>query len=188
VLTLDGVEALMRSRRLSADLIAIDGAPLAGKSTLSLRLSDELGFGLMGIDDFVRPEADWRGAQPAYPFPFFRNAEFAHAIRALREEGRCSYHPYDWERGIVSSEPRQVVRDKPIVIEGTSVLDPALVGLYDVKLFVESDPGTLWDARSARDGESWTQHWRELFVPSADLYAATRPRERADFLVKGRGL
>ena len=188
ILTFDEVVSLMQALALSSEMIAIDGAPLAGKSTLAERLVAEFGFGLMIIDDFVRAEEEWSGARPSYPYPYFRNDDFANALRALRDEGQCFYYPYDWATGFVSSVPRHVVRDKPLVIEGNSVLDLALVDLYDLRFFIESDPATLWDARGARDGDEWAHHWRDLFLPSVDLYAESKPKTRADYLVKGRGM
>lgn len=188
ILSFDEVAALLETLPLSADMIAIDGLPLAGKSTLAERLVSEFGLGLISVDEFVRPEEDWSGAAPAYPFPYFRNEEFAAALRALRHEGQCFFYPYDWEMGFVSPEPRYIVRDKPVIVEGVGVLDPALCDLYDLRFFIESDVSSLWDARTQRDGESWAAHWRDLFIPSAELYAATHPAARADLLVKGRGL
>lgn len=188
ILTFDEVSALMQTLPLSADMIAIDGAPLSGKSTLAQRLADEFGLGLVRIDDFVRPEDDWNGAQPSYPFPYFRHGEFAAVLKALRDEGQCFYYPFDWEIGFVSPEPRFIVRDKPILIEGVSVLDPALTGFYDLRFYVESDLSTLAAAQAERDGAGWAHHWRDLFMPAAELYRATQPQDRADFLVKGRGL
>ena len=188
LLAFDEVADLLPALVLSTDMIAIDGLPLAGKSTLAARLVEEFSLEVMGIDEFVRPEGEWAGARPSYPFPFFRGEEFASAVRALRENGRCYFCPYDWNTGFVSPEPRYVVRDRPVVIEGTGVLDPALVDLFDLRFFVESDGGSLWQARGRRDGDEWAHHWRELFLPSVELYAATTPQTRADLLVKGRGL
>lgn len=188
LLSFEEVSALMETLPLSADMIAIDGAPLSGKSTLARNLADMFGLGLLSLDDFVRPEEDWEGALPAYPFPYFRNDEFASVLKALRDEGQCFYYPFDWEIGFVSPEPRFIVRDKPILIEGVSVLDPALTAFYDLRFYVESDLQTPTDAQAARDGGRWADHWRDLFLPSVELYAATEPKTRADFLVKGRGL
>jgi len=93
----------------------------------------------------------------------------------------------DWEAGFVSPEPRLMFRDKPIIIEGVSVLDPALIACYDLKLFVESDRDSIMTAMIARDGAQYEANWRRMFLPSDDIYLATRPQERADFLVAGRG-
>jgi uridine kinase len=188
MLSFDEACALIASLPLSAEMIAIDGLPLAGKSTLAERLAEALGFGLLRIDDFNLALSDWPAdIAPGYPFPFVRVEAFRAAVRALRHEGACVYYPMDWDAGYVSPEPRLLFRDKPIVIEGVSVLDPALLDCYDLKLFVESDRESVMDAMIARDGEAHKANWLSMFLPSDDIYMATRPQARADLLIAGRG-
>ena len=51
-------------------LIAIDGLPCSGKSTLVERLSERFASDCIYLDDFVLPEADWPvGITPGFPFP-----------------------------------------------------------------------------------------------------------------------
>ncbi len=188
LLTFDDVATLLEALPLSAELIAIDGMPLAGKSTLAARLADHFGFGCISVDDFVRAEEDWPAdIAPGYPFPFSRWEEFRMAIRALKNDGQCFYYPFDWEMRFISPEPRYVVRDKPIIVEGVGILDPALIDCYDLKFFIESDVASLLDARLARDGDIRTADWTDLYLPSDDIYLAGRPQDRADFLIAGRG-
>lgn len=185
-LSFDEAAALLHSIPLSVEMIAIDGLPLAGKSTLAQRLQREFGFALLPIDSFVQP--GWsENFEPGYPFSYFRLDEFFAAIRALRNEGMCAFYPYDWEGDFISPDAQMIYRDKPIVIEGTSVLDPALAGRYDLRFFVDSDEETLMDARQARDGDASRAAWERLVLPSAAAYLQTNPKERADFIVRGRG-
>jgi hypothetical protein len=87
------------------------------------------------------------------------------------------------------SEHRRTVRlTKPIVIEGVSSLNPALCDLYGLKIFVESDRKTSLQTALRRGVGAWEREWRELFLPSADIYMQTGPERRADFLVPGRGI
>lgn len=189
LLTFDEVMGLFDALPLSADIIAFDGLPLAGKSTLAMRLVEDYGFGFISLDDFVKPRDEWPSEiTPAYPFPFVRNDELLAAIRALRDEGMCAYYPFDWEGGWVSPDARYVVRDKPIIIEGVGALGPELTQFYDLRFFIESDPVTLMPARLMRDGDVLTDDWLNLYLPSDELYLATNPQARADFLVAGRGL
>jgi uridine kinase len=156
LLTFDEAVELIAALPLSAEMIAIDGLPLAGKSTLADRLVEELGFGILRIDDFNHALSDWPAdITPGYPFPFVRIDAFHAALRRLRSEGACAYFPMDWDAGYVSPEPRLLFRDKPIVIEGVSVLDPAVLDCYDLKLFVESDRASVLDAMIARDGRTY---------------------------------
>ena len=59
VIDMDDAVALLHGR--PQRLVAIDGLPVSGKSTLADRLAHELGAAIVYLDDFVRPEAEWRG-------------------------------------------------------------------------------------------------------------------------------
>ncbi len=68
-----------------------------------------------------------------------------------------------------------------------SVLEPGLCPSYGLRVFVESDHASVLAAAIARGDGVWEPAWRRLFMPSNDLYMATRPQDRADLLVAGRG-
>ena len=100
----------------------------------------------------------------------------------------CSgYRPYDWCSGQISSIARELYRRGPLIVEGCSVLDPQLEPHYGLRLFVASDRETVLAARRARDGDHDAENWQRLFLPSVDLYMATLPERRADFVISGRG-
>jgi uridine kinase len=81
MLTFDEVIALVASKPKSL-LVAIDGLPLAGKTTLALRLIKEFDAECMGLDDFVRPEAEWPCRdRPSFPFDWIRYSELVTAVR-----------------------------------------------------------------------------------------------------------
>jgi uridine kinase len=68
VLTFDEVVGLVRAR-LGLRLIGIDGLPVAGKSTLASQLAEATGGACIHLDDFVKPEAEWRWHnRPSFPF------------------------------------------------------------------------------------------------------------------------
>ena len=65
MLTFDEAVALVASKPEPL-LVAIDGLPLSGKTTLALRLVQELGAECLSLDDFVRPRL--RGLrEPSHP-------------------------------------------------------------------------------------------------------------------------
>lgn len=173
--------------RPDARLIAIDGLPVSGKSTLATRLQTELGATIVSLDDFVRLEQEWRGrTAPAFPFPFIRYDEFLGVVTSLSRGEGARYRPYDWDTGQLSV-PREIVPDGVLVVDGVSALHPQLAPLYDLRLWVESDAATVLDASLARGVGGWEQEWRALFLPSVALYLETKPVGRADILVAGRG-
>lgn len=189
------VDAAEVERRLAAApalprLIAIDGAPLSGKSTLAERLAARFGWPILGFDDFYLPEPDWPAdIAPAFPFPFFRRDEFRAAVMGLKRDGACAWRPIDWPSLTVQPDALRLKTDGPVIVEGCSVLDPELAPLYDFRVFVASDRASLLQAQRARDGDNvLAADWRRLFLPSVDIYLAGQPEGRADLIVSGRGL
>lgn len=180
------VEAL--SKAANARFIAIDGLPVSGKSTLADLMIEGLGAEAIYLDDLVRPEGEWRGRiGPAFPFAYIRYAEFLDTVKTLIMTGECSYFPYDWSTGQISTQPRHLTAKAPIIVEGVSALHPELAPLYDVTFWVESEASSVLDASTRRGVGDWAEEWRNLFLPSVDLYMATDPKKRADFHVAGRG-
>ena len=169
-------------------LVAIDGLPVSGKSTLADRLEAELGATIVYLDDFVRPEAEWRGkVGPAFPFPYIRYDEFSQAVMALAQGQTARYRRYDWAAGQLADAVTEISPDGLVVVEGVSTLNPDLAPLYDLRLWVESDAATTLEASLARGVGDWEREWRDLFVPSVTLYLASDPHLRADHIVAGRG-
>ncbi len=174
-------------RDLTRPLIAIDGLPCAGKTTLAMRLQEIHGFECLHVDEFLRPEDEWHGSQPAFPFPYIRYEEFLQAVTDLAEQGECSYAPYDWKTLTVSATPRRITTHRPVIVEGVSALVPLLEPYYGLKIFVDSDRRSIQDVARTRSLGIWLREWREIFLPSADMYMLTRPERRADMIVPGRG-
>jgi uridine kinase len=171
-----------------ARLIAIDGLPVSGKSTLADLMVKAFGAEVISLDDFVQSEAEWRGvASPGFPFPYMRYSEFLGNVQALILQGECSNFPYDWHTGQPCRAARRIVFNGPVVVQGVSTLHPQLAPLYDIRLWVQSDAESVLQASLAKGMGSWADEWRDLFLPSVELYLASRPMERADFVVKGRG-
>jgi uridine kinase len=175
------------ARGIDPPLIAIDGLPCSGKSTLADTLETAHGLGYLGLDEFVLPEREWPSRRPAFPFVHVRYQEFMDAVRTLAATGRCDYAPFDWDTYEVSPQRKTVCHDKPVVVEGVSTLHPELTPLYGLRIFVDSDRASTFAAAMARDNGVWRDAWRELFLPSVDIYMQSRPERRADVIVPGRG-
>jgi hypothetical protein len=95
MLTFDEVITLVASKPKPL-LVAIDGLPLSGKTTLALRLVERLGAECLSLDDFMKPEVEWPSRdRPSFPFEYIRFSEFVTAVHALAYHRRCSFHPYD---------------------------------------------------------------------------------------------
>jgi uridine kinase len=181
-------ELLAIAGALPRGMIAIDGLPASGKSTLADRLWTAHQFERICLDDFMLPHWEWPTPyRPAFPFQFARYAEFMAAVTALAETGQCTFIPFDWAALRISDKPRTVRLDRPIVIEGVSALHPDLCQHYALRIFVESDRATTDEASRVRGLGVWAEPWEKLFLPSSDIYMKTRPQDRADLIFPGRG-
>ncbi|MEM7444532.1 MAG: hypothetical protein AAF414_14515 [Pseudomonadota bacterium] len=179
------VEAVSKYR--GAKIIAIDGLPCSGKSTLATRVRDIAGFECIHLDEFALPTQHWpHDIGPAFPFRYIRYGQFLEAVRLLKSTGSCTYRTYDWEKDSISANSRTVELADPVVVEGVSALNSAICDLYDTRIFVKSDPATALSAAIDRAGDGWAHTWRSLFMPSVDIYMATTPSMRADLIVEGR--
>jgi uridine kinase len=175
-------------RCLQPSLIAIDGLPCSGKSTMAEGLAQRFEAECIHIDEFVLPERDWPSkSRPAFPFQYMRYETFLRAIEPLATVGECSFYPFDWNCLTISESVRAVTLTKPVVIEGVSSLSSTLCPHYDLRIFVESDRNSTLQTAIDRGVGAWETEWRELFLPSVDLYMLTEPQKRADLLVSGRG-
>ncbi|MBV9252349.1 MAG: hypothetical protein JO227_24275 [Acetobacteraceae bacterium] len=170
-------------------LVAIDGLPLAGKTTLAVRLVEELGAECLWLDDFVKPETEWPARdRPSFPFDFVRYSDFVIAVRALADNRRCSFRPYDWSMGCVADKPKVIRGDGVALVEGVSALHPDLAPLYDLRIWIESDSKTTLSASLERGVGTWAREWELMFLPSVELYLQTNPKTRADVIALGRGV
>ena len=170
-------------------LVGIDGLPVSGKSTLADRLIAEFGAQVIYLDDFVLPPDEWPAPiRPDFPFPYIRHEAFFSAVEALALHGRCLYQLYDWHSGALGPWKEVRLGQNLVVIEGVSALSARLVPLYDLRVWVESDASTALTASLARGVGGWESQWRDLFMPSVEIYLQTVPKERADLIVAGRGV
>jgi uridine kinase len=132
-------------------LVAIDGLPLAGKSTLADRLALALGTECVRLDDFVKPEAEWRSHdQPSFPFDFIRYDEFVATVSGLATSSLCSFRPFSFETGSIERVAREVRVDRPVIVEGVSALH--------------------------RKKQTWAERAAVMRLPAA---GGSRPRSRA---------
>ena len=185
VQAIDATAAIETAAR--ARLIAIDGLPVSGKSTLADRMIEAIGAEAIYLDDFVKPEAQWRGSvAPNFPFPYIRYDDFLNTVQTLRRDGSCSYFPYDWSTGRAAEKARLITLAQPVIVEGVSSLHPYLKPLYDTSFWVESDARSTLQASLERGVGDWADEWRNLFMPCVEMYLNSNPRDRADYIVKGR--
>lgn len=184
--TEDAIDTLRT--RSDVRLVGIDGLPASGKSTLADRLVEEFGAEAIYLDDFVLSQEEWpEPIAPGFPFPYIRHEAFFEAVETLVATGACRYQLYDWERGALGAWKEVRLGEKRVIVEGVSALAGRLAPLYDLRIWVESDIHTTLAASLERGVGGWERQWRELFMPSVEIYLKTNPKDRADVILAGRG-
>jgi len=170
-------------------LIAIDGRPCSGKTTLTEQLVEPLDAQTMYLDEFFIPPTQWaNNIIPAFPFPYIRYQEFIKGIKTLAAGKAFHYYSHDWQANRLASEPTTISPNKTIIIEGISVLSPELVGYYDKKIWVDSASNTEYAAIVAREKNKNLDLWNSMYIPSVDIYCQTKPWLKADIVYAGRGI
>jgi hypothetical protein len=183
------IQALRKVASMKRAMIAIDGRPCAGKSDLAKKMECALGAQCVYLDEFVLPQSRWpRDITPSFPFPYMRYAEFVEGIQTLAQGAAFSYFPFDWESGELSKKARVIESSGVILVEGVSTLNPVLLKCFDKAIFVVGEPQTEITALALREGGSLPPAWTELYLPSVDIYFRTRPWERAEMILAGRGV
>ena len=138
------------------------------------QVTEELGAECLGLDDFVRPEAEWSSREkPSFPFDFVRYDEFVDAVRSLAHNRRCLFYPYNWETGRVEDLPEMVRGDGIALVEGVSTLHPDLAPLYDLRIWIEGDAETTLAASLQRGGEGGLTNGSSCSCPASN--STSRP-------------
>lgn len=187
----DNIELLLKQLVISNTrpfLIGIDGRPCSGKSTLADKLTEILNAEALFLDDFFIPEEYWpKNIKPGFPFPYFYYDVLLQSIKNLAQGKSAQYHPYDW----AAKQPaklRTVNPPKIIIVEGVSVLSEELAPLLNRRIFVVSNISTEFAAISEREKQQGLSNWKNLYLPSVDIYMKSKPWLRADILYAGRDI
>lgn len=188
---LDDFEDLLSNLELNDHrpfLIGIDGRPCSGKSTLADKLTEVLKAEALFLDDFFIPQSDWpKTIVPAFPFPYLRFREFIDGVKTLAQGHSFHYREYDWDKRNFGAM-KTINPESIVIVEGVSVLCDELMPYYTKKVLVLSNRNNELQAIAARESAENLVLWKNLYLPSVELYWQTKPWDRADILYAGRGI
>ena len=166
---LDRITALGSARAFV--LVGIGGHGGAGKSTLARAIP---GAQVVGTDEF------WDGTE------FELSRLRAEVIEPLLRGEQARYSAFSWELQQRLPEPRVVVPEGVVVVEGVCALHAMFRDAYDLRIWVDA-PRELRLARGiARDGEGAREIWENQWMPSEDRYVERDdPISAADLILDG---
>ncbi len=170
-------------------LIAIDGRPCSGKTTLAGRLAKALCAQVIYLDEFFIPQKEWpKHPKPTFPFFYLRYDEFIEGVRKLSAGKSFSYCRYNWDTHTIATQPTIVKPDTTIIVEGVSTLYKELINFYAKKIWVDSDQRTEPEAIRKRQNYKNLDLWMNFYIPSVNLYFEQKPWQYANIMYAGRGL
>ena len=175
--------------RNTTRLVAIDGRGGAGKSSLARRLKARLDrAAVVEVDDFWLPGETRPGRavvieNPGSDYDWERLRD--QVIVALSEGGPARYQRYDWGSDTLA-EWHDIEPGGTVIVEGVFSTRKALSHLYDVRVWVETDPEVCLRRGIERDGETHRDLWENEWMKAYERYIENcDPVGRADWVVGG---
>jgi uridine kinase len=188
--------------------IAVDGITAAGKTTWAGEVTDALrarGRSALHLstDDFHQPRArrhrQGRSSAAGYYADAYDLAALAeHVLRPLGPGGdrriRTRVHDLQSDQPI-ESEPVLVPAEAVVIVDGTFLQRPELQGLWDLVIYIETNPATARARAAVRDAALFgsaaavEQIYRMRYHAACALYAEDAdPVRRADIVIDNNDL
>ena len=162
-------------------IVAVDGRSAAGKTTLSWELKKELGCNVIHMDDFfLRPEQR-TGERLDEPGGNVDRERFIEEVMKPLKAGKAfSYRVFDCKSMTLTDsvhvEPRPVT-----VVEGAYSCHPDMWDDYNLRIFLNIEPGEQLRRIMLRNGEETAKMFCDRWIPLEERYfAAYHIMERCD--------
>ena len=168
-------------------ILAIDGRCASGKSTLGQELAEKWNASLFHMDDFyLQPHqrTEERLAEPGGNVD--RERFLKEVLLPLRSGQTVSYRRFDC--GTFTFDPVRLVEPADIaIVEGSYACHPELRDLYDLRIFMDIDPGEQMRRILKRNGPEAAERFRTRWIPLEEAYfAGCKVRENADICIFSR--
>lgn len=165
------------SRKHQTLLVAIDGRGGSGKSTLSVKLVENLhDVNVVHLDDFAYPETD-------------RQRLLNQVINPLENNNPARYQRFDWGTKQLA-EWHDIKPGGIVIVEGVSTLHDVLYKHFDFKIWIECPAEVGFNRGLSRDLNVYKVNtkddWINKWMPEEKKYIEEhKPQEKADFIVDG---
>jgi cytidylate kinase len=155
-------------------VVSIDGRSGSGKTLLGTAVADTLGCPVVHLDA-IYPGWDGLAAGVALVTD--------HVLEPVARGEHAAYPRWDWMR---SRPGRTVVVDAGphLVLEGCGALVPPAGAYAAVRVWVDAPTEVRRERALSRDGETYAPHWDRWAAQEDAVYAAARPWESADLVLR----
>lgn len=176
------IDLLLQSH--SSVIIAIDGNSGAGKSSLADRIEMERDCNIFHMDDFfLTPElrTKERLSETGGNVDYIRFRDEV-AAGLLRGE-EFSYRIFNCQRMAFEEEPVRVIPKRLNIVEGVYSLLPALIDIYDLKIFLGIDKDEQSKRILARSGPELYKKFQSIWIPMENRYfEVMKIKEQSDLV------
>ena len=158
----------------STVVVAIDGRSGSGKTLLGTAVADTLGCPVVHLDA-IYPGWDGLAAGVALVTD--------HVLEPLARGEHAAYPRWDWMR----SRPGRTIpvdAGTHLVLEGCGALVPPAGAYAAVRVWVDAPTEVRKERALSRDGETYAPHWGRWAAQEDAVYAAARPWESADLVLR----
>ncbi|MFC4587360.1 nucleoside/nucleotide kinase family protein [Sphaerisporangium corydalis] len=162
-----------RLRAARARVVAVDGPSGSGKTTLGRALADDLGAGLIHMDDLY---PGWDGLRGGVE----RLVEWI--LRPLASGEAARWRRYDWTLEAYA-EWHEHPPSAAVVVEGVGSGALAAGPYTSFLVWMEAPLAVRRERALGRDGGTYRPHWERWALQERAYFATDRVRERADLTV-----
>lgn len=167
-------------------LLAVDGRCGSGKSTIAEMLADRYAASVIHMDDFfLRPEQRTMERLKEPGGNVDRERFMQEVVRPLLEgREKFEYQRYDCARQELAGTVH-IVKSPLIIVEGACSCHPYFGDIYDIRVFMNIDPGTQKERISARNGPEILSRFVDEWIPKEEEYFEKfRIKEKCDICLE----
>lgn len=165
-------------------LLAIDGRCGSGKTTLARALQEKAGAVVVHMDDFFLQPHQRTPERFAEPGGNVDRERVLEEVLIPFKKGRpVVYRPYDAHKPAML-EPVHLAPTPITIIEGSYSCHPALWDFYDVRIFVDVEPGEQLRRIEARSGPEKLEVFKSRWIPLEEAYFRVLSLKNCDFYIE----
>ncbi len=151
-------------------IIGIDGYCASGKTTLAMQIAQKFNAQVVHMDDFFLPfdmRTEKRLSETGGNVHYERfNAE---VVSGFEKGSEFDYRAFCCQNGTYA-ETKEILPDKPTIIEGSYAFHPEIRLNYDLKIFVKADYDVRLSRILERNGMQALETFKSKWIPLENRY------------------